>query len=65
MTKTTYKQNNNKITCLRGYTQPKKPVKSHQKCRILTAMFEFDIKQKLDEKTKKIVKGSKGWSSDI
>ena len=28
-------------------------VKSHQKCEIKTAMFEFDIRQKLDEKTKK------------
>ena len=36
-------------------------VKSHQKCEIKTAMFAFDIRQKLDEKTKKIVKGSKGW----
>ena len=40
-------------------------VKSHQKCQIKTAMFEFDIRQKLDEKTKKIVKGSKGWRSDM
>ena len=40
-------------------------VKSHQKCQIKTAMFEFDIRQKIGREDKKKVKGSKGWSSDI
>ena len=40
-------------------------VKSHQKCEIKTAMFEFDIRQKIGREDKKKVKGSKGWRSDM